>query len=119
MQIEEVVTLWRLLNGGKENVESVDIGRYCIIRTQSAGVHAGVLVSERGDEVRLRDARRLWYWDGAASLSELAVRGPGKPQNCKFPTAVSEITLKGVIEVIPTTPTAEAAIKAVPEWTSN
>lgn len=89
---------------------------HVIVRTQSAGVFAGVLTSKTGSEVVLTDARRLWYWAGAASLSQLAVDGTSAPKSCKFPVAVPEITLLGVIEVIPTTAKARASIDAVPVW---
>jgi len=49
--------------------------KYVIVRTYSAGVFAGTLVSREGREVTLADARRIWYWDGAASLSQLAMEG--------------------------------------------
>lgn len=90
--------------------------QYVIVRTYSAGVHAGTLVSRKGKEVVLKNARRLWYWDGAASLSELAVRGVSKPGNCKFPAIVSEITLTEAIEIIPCTKEAQKIIQEVPEW---
>jgi hypothetical protein len=93
------------------------IGKYVIVRTYSAGVHAGVLKSREGKEVVLTDARRIWYWDGAASLSQLAVDGTSKPQNCKFPIAVPEILLTEAIEIIPTTDKAQASIASVPVWT--
>ena len=67
------------------------IGKYCIIRTYSAGVHAGILKSRDGKEVTLTDARRIWYWDGAATLSQLATDGTNAPENCKFPAAIPEI----------------------------
>lgn len=95
------------------------IGKYVIIRTERAGVHAGLLQEKEGNEVTLENARRLWYWDGAASLSELAIRGVSKPENCKFPGAVAEIRLLGVIEIIPTTDMARASIEGVPEWTAH
>ena len=59
--------------------------RYVIVRTYSAGVFAGNLESRNGREVVLRSARRIWYWDGAATLSQLAMEGTSKPENCKFP----------------------------------
>ena len=64
------------------------IGKYCMVRTYSAGVFAGTLKSRDGKEVVLNDARRIWFWDGAASLSQLATEGTTKPQNCKFPGPV-------------------------------
>ena len=92
------------------------MGKYSIVRTYSAGVFAGYIVSRNGQEVVLRDARRLWYWDGAATLSQLAMEGTKAPSNCKFPCAVHEMTLLEAIEIIPCTSEAEASIRAVPVW---
>ena len=92
--------------------------KYVIVRTYSAGVFAGMLVSRDGKEVQLADARRLWYWAGAASLSQLAVSGTSKPKECKFPVAVPSITLTEVIEILDVTPAAEISVKGVPEWHS-
>lgn len=44
----------------------------------------------------LKNARRLWYWDGAASISQIAVDGVSKPENCKFPESVSEILINWI-----------------------
>lgn len=92
------------------------IGNYCIIRANRAGVFAGTVKEKNGDEVTLENARRLWYWAGAASISQLAVSGTSNPRGCKFTVTVSEITILGVIEILPCTEAAEANIKAVPEW---
>ena len=54
---------------------------YVIVRTYSAGVFAGYLESRVDREAVLRNARRIWYWDGAASLSQLAMEGTKKPHN--------------------------------------
>ena len=90
--------------------------KYVIVRTYSAGVFAGTLESRNGREVVLTNARRSWYWSGAASLSELAVRGTSRPNQCKFPVAVPRVELLEVIEILDTTPAARASIEAVPEW---
>lgn len=92
------------------------IGKHCIVRTYSAGVFAGVLVSREGKEAVVKNARRLWYWDGASSLSQLAQEGVKRPENCKFPCEVSEVLLTEVIEIIPTTEEAQKSIAAVPVW---
>jgi len=89
-------------------------GDYVMVRTYSAGVFAGTLVSRKGKEVVLKDARRIWYW---ASLSELATRGTSKPDDCKFPAAVSEVVLTEAIELLPITPKAKASLKGVRIWT--
>ncbi len=94
----------------------MNIGDYIICRTYSAGVFAGTLKSRTGQEVVLTDARRLWYWDGAASLSELSVSGTRKPENCKFPVAVPEVTLLQAIEILPVSDEARKSIAEVPTW---
>lgn len=92
---------------------------YVIVRSRDAGVFAGNLKSRNGAEVELTDARRLWYWDGAATLSELAMSGVSKPQNCKFPVAVSEITVLGVCEVIPATEACRKSVASVEPWSAR
>ena len=87
-----------------------------IVRTYSAGVFFGQITSRKGQEVVMKNARRLWYWDGAASLSQLAVEGTSKPKTCKFPCAVSEVTLLQAVEILPVTPKAAKSINEVPEW---
>ena len=90
--------------------------KYVIVRTQSAGVFAGYIVSRKGQEVVMSHARRLWYWAGAASLSQLAMEGTSKPKECKFPVAVERVELLQVIEILDVTPTAQASIQKVPVW---
>jgi hypothetical protein len=94
----------------------MEVGKYVIVRTYSAGVFAGNLESRKGKEVALTNARRLWYWAGAASLSQLAVSGTSKPKDCKFPIAVPHVELTEAIEILDVTPEAEKSIKEVPEW---
>lgn len=91
-------------------------GKYFIVRTRSAGVFAGEIVRRDGNEIVMANARRIWYWDGAATLSELAMRGTKKPQNCKFPCEVKEVLLMEVIEILTCTDEAKDSIKSVPEW---
>ena len=94
----------------------MDRNKYCIIRCNRAGVFAGYVKERSGDEAVLTNVRRLWYWDGAASLSQLAVEGTKNPNGCKFTVTVPEMTVLDVIEVIPCSVAAETIIKAVPEW---
>jgi len=89
-----------------------------IVRTYSAGVFAGVLKSRKGREVVLENARRLYYWSGAASLSQLSVDGTSNPDNCKFPVAVPSVTLLEAIEILPLSAKAKASIDSVKIWSA-
>ncbi len=76
------------------------IGRRCIVRTYSAGVHFGKVKSASGSEVHLLDSSRLWRWEnGGLSLSAVNSEGMkgGRVNN------TGEIFLTDAIELIPTT----------------
>jgi hypothetical protein len=90
--------------------------KYCIVRTYSAGVFAGYIESREGKEATILQARRLWYWRGAASLSQLAMSGTTKPQECKFPETMDRVIVTEVIEIIDCTETAKQSIAMVPLW---
>lgn len=92
---------------------------YVICRTYSAGVFAGFLESKNGKEVVLRNARRIWYWSGAASLSELCEKGTANPDDCKFPCEVDRVELLEAIEILNCTEKAKQSIQNVPEWSAQ
>ena len=87
------------------------VGKYCIARCYSAGVHAGEVVSVDGENVVLKDSRRLWSWkakDGVA-LSGVAQHGL-KEDGGKVDSINPEIYLTGVCELIPTSEAAKDSI---------
>lgn len=96
------------------------IGQQVIIRAVNAGVFFGTLESKEstlsGVEVVLSNCRRLWYWDGAASISQIALEGVSKPDNCKFTVVVEKLQIMQVIEIIPCTDKAITSINSVAIW---
>lgn len=107
----------------KVNINGVDYipaneSEYKIVRTYSAGVFAGYIESCNGQEVVMIEARRLWHWEGAASLSQLATDGVSKPQSCKFPCPVARVKLLNAIEILDVTQKAKKSIEGVPIWKS-
>lgn len=91
-------------------------GKKVIIRGDRSGVFFGTLTSKSGQEVELSNCRRLWFWDGAASISQLAVTGPKVPENCKFTISVERIVILDAIEIIECTQEAIESIEGVREW---
>ncbi len=104
---------------GETFVKKIQQTDYVIVRTYSAGVFAGNIESRKDREVVLTNARRIWYWAGAASLSQLAMEGTKKPSECKFPIAVDRVELLEAIEILNTTKAAEESIKSVPVWSAE
>lgn len=103
-----------------EQVAAVNVDRlpYVIIRSEKAGVFAGYLDEDEDEVVILKNARRLWYWSGAASLSQLANEGVKNVSSCKFPAPNAKIKITGVIEQILCTETARKIIEGVPAWSA-
>jgi hypothetical protein len=103
---------------GSQNkpAEKLDGMPYIICRTYSAGVFAGYLAARSGQEVTLKRARRIWYWSGAASLSQLSIEGTSQPDKCLFPEAVDTVVLLQAIELIPCTEKSRKSIEAVKVW---
>ncbi len=85
-------------------------GPIVVVRTYSAGVHVGTLVSRKGREVVLGDARRVWRWKGANTLHEMALRGVSMSEYTRISDAVPTITLMEAIEIIPVTREATASL---------
>ena len=90
--------------------------KYAIVRTYSAGVFAGYIESQNGQEVTMVKARRLWQWAGAASLSQLAMEGTSQPKSCKFPCEVERVKLMQAIEILDATNKCKESIDGVPVW---
>jgi hypothetical protein len=89
-----------------------------ILRSPDAGVFYGEMANEIDETriVKLHNVRQIWYWEGAATLMQLAKYGTSKPAACKFTVTVDEITICNVSEIIPCTEVAIATIDSVPEW---
>lgn len=94
------------------------MNRFVIVRCNSAGVFAGYLKEEdrANQRVELTNARRIWYWKGAASLSQMAMEGVKCPNECRFPIAVDKVDLYEVSEILDTTEKAKSSIEGVPVW---
>lgn len=92
------------------------IGKKVIVRGDRSGVFFGTLIEKEGKEVKLQKCRRLWYWDGAASVSQIATDGTTRPGNCKFTVTVDEIIITDAIEIILCTEKAADKIEKVAEW---
>lgn len=90
--------------------------KYFIVRGDRSGVFFGKIEERNGREVTMTEVRRLWYWDGACSISQLAKYGTAIPNNCKFTVTVDRVLILDAIEIDECTEKAVANIKAVFEW---
>lgn len=87
-----------------------------IVRGDRSGVFFGEIKERNGKEVTMTNCRRLWYWDGAASISQLAQEGTVRPSNCKFTVTVDEVLILDAIEIDKCSPKAIKSIEEVFVW---
>ena len=87
------------------------IGKYVIARCYAAGVHAGTVVSVDGENVILKDSRRLWSWKAKDGIALSGVAQSGVQAGCKIDVVNPEIALTGVCELIPTSTAAMESIR--------
>lgn len=86
------------------------IGKKCIIRTYSAGVHFGEIAEKSGTEVIVKNARRLWQWKAKESISLSAVAKYGLDRSGSKVCAPVDSIWLDAIELIPC---ADDAIKSI------
>ena len=90
--------------------------KFYLIRTENAGVFFGHIKERKGNEAVLTDVRRIWYWKGAAELLQMSAEGVSEPRECKFSMTVPEITVLGVVELLPCSERAVKSIQEVAAW---
>jgi len=96
------------------------IGKKVIIRSYGAGVFFGTLNEAEKTEdkwtVELLDCRRLWRWAGACSITQLAVDGVRRPEECMFTITEPSIVVSSVIEIHGCSDSSVNSIEGVKEW---
>lgn len=92
------------------------LNKKVIVRGDRSGVFFGTLKAKEGTEVELENCRRIWYWEGAATISQLAAEGTSEPKACKFTVPVDSIIITDIVEIIPCTDIAIKSIEGVKVW---
>lgn len=100
-ELKEIASLFSNQNIRDNSSNHPMIGKHCVIRTYSAGIHIGTIKAIDGMEVLLENAFRLWYWEGAFTLTKVAKSGVSSKS--RRSEEIDEIYLTQVIEFIPTT----------------
>lgn len=90
--------------------------QYYIIRCYEAGVFFAQIEKREGNDVTLLNARKIFYWSGAAAVEQLAMTGPMNPGECKITMVVPRMTVMNPIQIIPCTQEATDAIERIAVW---
>ena len=94
-------------------------GQWYIIRAEKAGVFLGKIESIQNDAVVCNSIRRLYYWEGALDVTQIAANGVSRPNSCKFSVQMGEndkSTIFNVVEFHPVSDKALQSIQSVAEW---
>ena len=112
LTLGQVKELTKAFNNNEQPSNGINysIGKVVIIRTYSAGVWCGILEQKSGNEVVLKDARRMWRWWAAESISLSGVANFGIMRDkSKIAPKVDGVWLEA-IEIIPVTQIASDSI---------
>ena len=121
-KIKQLIELSKLLDNelSEKKTSSIYdsvINKKVIIRTYSAGVHYGILNKVDNDTVELKNTRRIHYWNGANSLTDIALGGISDKLTSRITKKLPSIILQNVIEIIECTDVAIEDLDNFPEWT--
>ena len=102
----------------KKSKEEINMdNKYYIIRGDRSGVFFGQIAGRSGQEVKLRNVRKLWLWDGACAVEQLAVDGVTQPcHDCKFTVVVPEMVVTDAIQILPCSNKAAKILGEVKAW---
>jgi hypothetical protein len=89
---------------------------YCIIRGDRSGVFVGYVKSRKDKEIELLDSRNIFYWDGAAGISQLAEFGTSKPENCKITVVVKRRIILDAIQIDFVTEKSKLILESIKPW---
>ena len=98
-----------------------DKNKFYIIRADRAGVFMGKISFIEGSTIGINALRRIYYWNGALDVSQLAKKGVSKPNSCKFSEQLDTTDLSivtNLIEFHPMTDLAVKSLNSVPTWKS-
>ena len=93
------------------------VGKYCLVRANEAGVHAGTVERIDGSTVVLAGSRRLWRWWAArsVSLSAVALHGLATRSEVKIAGQIPHHAVRDWCEIIPCSDAAQTSIADYPE----
>lgn len=114
-EAKELIKMLSGVGGANTTYSSPHLGKFVLLRTRDSGVHCGDILSQVGQTVELRDARRIWRWRGANTLNELSVNGASMTEYTRISEPVARITILDVLEIIPCTDIAAKNLE-VSRW---
>lgn len=99
----------------------IEKGQHYIVRANGAGVFFGEIdeVNRETQTVEMRNVRKLWSWNGANAVEELAVHGTTKPADCHFTVYVDEMTIFNALQILKCTDEAVKSINEVAVWSQK
>lgn len=89
--------------------------KYYIVRAKEAGLFFGQIKERKHNEVTMMDVQKIFYWQGACGIEQLAVDGmhPNHATIPKVSIVVDEMIIFNPVEIIPCTDKARDNLKAI------
>jgi hypothetical protein len=101
----------------QRKVEAALLGRIVLVRDHMAGIHVGTLesVDVSAKSCVLKNARKVWYWSGAASCHGIAASGLDQDKS-KIAPSVELVVSTNVVEIVLCTEAGAKSVLESPVW---
>ena len=90
--------------------------QFYIVRADRAGVFFGKVKSKDANSVIMTEVRKIFYWEGASAVEQIATDGVSKPNDCKLTVIVDEMEIFTPIQIIPCSKKSILSLQAIREW---
>jgi hypothetical protein len=87
-----------------------------IVRTDRAGVFYGEVKSKTKDAIVMTNVRKIFYWNGACAVEELALNGTKLPNDCKLTVTIPEMEIASPIQIIPCSKESVKILNSIAIW---
>lgn len=94
----------------------IKVGDICIFRGEKSGVFYGELVRQHGTMAQIKNCRKIFYWEGANCLEQVAREGVRSPDDCKITMVVDTIEIFDLCQLLRCSDQAIECIDAIKEW---
>ena len=89
-------------------------GKICIVRSNMAGVFFGEVQEIEGSQVLIKNARKIWRWNGANTVEDIA--NTGVLSVSKVTVMVDLVLIEKFEQIIPCTEFAITNLTNQPAW---
>ncbi|MCK4500930.1 hypothetical protein KAU11_10550 [Candidatus Babeliales bacterium] len=95
--------------------------KYSILRCDKAGTYIAIVGNTKNGKTELLNARKIYYWEGANTVEDIATFGTVRPEGCRLTVTIKSIIVRSsdIYEEIIATEEATRVLLGIKDWTAS